>query len=614
MENPTEKIYSILQKIALEMGVSGIEFKVERPKDPSHGDLASNIALVLFKKVAEEQPHVARDARKASVQNSKNSRSLSESRHQSLKDNKNREESSFSSLANGLFFSSPLELAEKIVSILNTKYLIHNTDFDRVEIAAPGFINFYLSKSYLQNQVQNIIREESSFGTLGIGSGKTASVEFVSANPTGPLHIGNARGGPLGDVIANVLQKAGFKVTREYLHNDVGGQVDRLGEAIYFTIHPGQKQKDYEVQYQGEYVKELSEKVKEGLGEEDLNQEQFIEKAGKIAVELMLTEILKDCEDMGIKYDRVRKESDLREKVPDVLFKIKKFIKEKDGAEWFAPASNAASPDEFLKDRETVVKKSDGQYTYFASDIAYHNEKLMQNDIVIDILGANHSGHVPRLMAVSRALGFESDNLKVVLYQWIRLKRGEEIVKMSKRAGTFVTAREVLDEVGKDAFRFFLLMQNSSTHMDFDLELARKKASDNPVFYVQYAYTRISSIFAKTQNLELKNEYEADLRLLVAEEEIDLIRKLLIFPDLVREVAQNFSVNLLTNYALDLATQFHKFYEKHQVISASTSNVAGANAASQKNLTQARLALLKATQITLKNTLNLLGVSAPEKM
>jgi arginyl-tRNA synthetase len=537
MEDPKAKIYSILEKVVGEMGVHDSNFSVERPKDDSHGDFSSNIAMVLAK---------------------------------NLKKN-------------------PLELAKEIVEKLGSQ-----SEFEKIEAVAPGFINFYLSKKYLQSQVQDIIERGDDYGSLALGKGKKASVEFVSANPTGPLHIGNARGGPLGDALANVLVKVGYQVKREYLHNDVGGQVDRLGETIYFIIHPDQKPAEYEMQYLGEYVKELAQQVKEELedGQEDLSQSEFIEKAGKVAVKLMLAEILDDCALMGIKFDKVRKESELRKEVSEVLLKIKKVLKEKDGAEWFAPA------DEFLKDRETVVKKSDGQFTYFASDIVYHNEKMAANDLVIDVLGANHSGHVPRLKAVVKALGFNPDNLQVALYQWVRLKRGEEVVKMSKRAGSFVTAKEVLDEVGKDAFRFFLLTPRSQTHMDFDLELAKKKASDNPVFYVQYAYSRICSVFKKAP----AQSSNPDLSLLKTSEEIELIRHLLKLPYLIEEAVNSLEVNPLTTYALEIANLFHKFYETQKVIS------------DDQNLTQARLSLLKATQITLRNTLSLLGVSAPEHM
>jgi arginyl-tRNA synthetase len=542
MEEPKEKIYSILKKIASEMGANDISFLVEKPKVSGNGDFSANIALVLAK---------------------------------SLKKNP---------------FDLATEIAEKLQNL--------NSEFEKVEAVAPGFINFYLSSKYLQDQVRSIIEAGDTYGSINLGQDKRASVEFVSANPTGPLHIGNARGGPLGDVLANVLAKAGYEVTREYLHNDVGGQIERLGESIYFEIHPDQKPQDYEIQYQGSYIKELAETVKEQMEEaqEDLTQEQFIELAGKIAVELMLTEIIKDCEDMGIKFNIVRKESDLRREVPQILEKVKQSLKEKDGALWFAPN------DEFLKDRETVVKKTDGDFTYFASDIVYHAEKMARNDLVIDVFGSNHYGHVPRLKAVVKALGFDPDVLRVTLYQWVRLKRGDEVVKMSKRAGNFVTAREVLNEVGKDAFRFFLLTPRSQTHMDFDLELAKKKASDNPVFYVQYAYSRICSIFKKIDNENLIMESLADLSLLTTFEEIELIRHLLKLPYLIEESVKTLEVNPLTTYVLEIANLFHKFYEKQLVIS------------DDEKLTRARLALLKATQITLKNTLNILGVDAPEYM
>ena len=537
-----DEIKESLKKALNELGIEDIEPALERPKDSKNGDYSSSVALGLAKK---------------------------------------------------LDFKNPLDLAQKIVEILNNNKDLQD-NCSKIEAKAPGFINFYLSNKYLQNQLQEIIKRGDNYGLLEIAKGKKASVEFVSANPTGPLHIGNAVGGPLGDVIANVLTKAGYKVTREYLHNNVGGQVEHLGEAIYFELHPDQKTETYAVQYQGEYIKDLAKKVKEAMPkEDDLSESKFIEKAGEIAVELLLTEILKDCEDLGIKFDKVVKESDLRKEVPRVLLKIKKYIKQKDKAEWFAPN------DEFLKDRETVVKKSTGEYTYFASDIAYHDQKLANNDFAIDILGSNHSGHVPRLKAVVKALGYDPNNLRVILCQYVRLKKGTEFLKMSKRTGSFVTAREVLDEVGKDAFRFFLLRSSPETHLDFDLELAKRQASENPVFYIQYAYSRICSIFKKAPKISFSNP---DVSLLTAKEEVALIRQLLKLPLLIEEVSYTLAVHSFTNYALELATFFHKFYETQQVISEDS------------KLTSARLALIKATQITLKNTLDILGVSAPEKM
>src|SRR3989304_2102946 len=355
MKKTKEKIYSILKEIASQMEANDLAFSVETPKDKSHGDLASNIALVLYKNLAEGQSHVARDARKASLESSVEVRSLSESRRRKSEGYKNKIKSSFSSLANGPSFASPLELAEEIVKILTTDYSLLTTDFDKIEIASPGFINFYFSGKFLSSQVQSIISQGSNYGSSEIGKGlpagrqgKKASIEFVFANPTGPLHIGNARGGPLGDAIASVLSKAGYEVTREYLHNDVGGQVTKLGEAIYYTLNPDKKPEE-EIQYKGDYIKELSEKIQKQLPK-DIPKEEFVEKSGEIAVEIMLKEILEDCKLMGIKFDKIRKESDLRNEVESTLRKIQPYLKKQEGALWFAPASNAAAPDEFLKD------------------------------------------------------------------------------------------------------------------------------------------------------------------------------------------------------------------------------------------------------------------------
>lgn len=556
---PKDEISQSLKIALKELGIEDFEPVLERPKDTKNGDYTTNVAMVAFKKIKIPD-------------------SLLLKYPEIVKTN--------------FADHQPLTLAQYLAEILNTKFKTQNT-FSKIEAVKPGFINFYLSNKYLQDQVQNIIKQGDNYGSLTLGKGKKASVEFVSANPTGPLHIGNAVGGPLGDVIANVLSKSGYNVKREYLHNDVGGQVERLGEAIYFELNPGKKSESDEIQYQGEYVKELAQKVSKSLKVSHLSKEEFIEKAASNAVSIILEEILKDCKDMGIKFDIVRKESDLRQEVPEVLQKIDKFLVEKEGAKWFIPN------DEFLKDRETVVKKSDGEFTYFASDIAYHNEKMSKNSLVIDILGSNHSGHVPRLQAVVKALGFDVNTFKVILYQYVRLKRGSEVVKMSKRAGNFVTAREVLDEVGKDAFRFFLLRSAPETHMDFDLELAKRQASDNPVFYVQYAYTRICSIFAKVKS---NNFSSANVGLLTHKEEAALIRHLIKLPELIEKASHTLAVHTFTTYSMELATLFHKFYEAHRVISE------------DKKQTKARLALLEATRITLRNTLDLLGVSAPEHM
>lgn len=458
---------------------------------------------------------------------------------------------------------------------------------EKIELKG-SFINFWLTKTYLQNQVLEIEKLGVKYGSSNKFSGKAAKVEFISANPTGPLHIGNARGGPLGDVLANVLEKVGYKVTRQYLHNNVGGQVKQLGQTIYYTIFPDKKGEE-ELFYKGEYVQKLADKIKP-----QIKENMDFEEVGSIAVEILLLEIMEDVKAMGIKFDEVKKESDLRREVPTLIENLQKkgVVKEKEGALWFAPS------DEFLKDRETVVRKSDGEFTYFASDIVYHRDKFEDGtDLVVDVLGAGHFGHIPRLKAAINSLGFDVNKFKIIIYELVRIQRGGLVVKMSKRQGDFVTAREVLDIVGKDAFRYFLLTTGPSTHMDFDVELASKKANENPVFYVQYAYSRISSILR--QACDFGNP---SVELLKENEEIELIRQLTKFPELVEEVSRSFSVHFLTAYAYQLATLFHKFYESHKVLS------------DNQDLTAARVALLMSTKTVLKNTLDLLGVEAPEKM
>lgn len=505
---------------------TGEDVILESPRNESFGDYTTNIALVLGKKLGK----------------------------------------------------SPNEVADELVQ----KLLSEQIPLVKKIEAVGGFINFRLSEEYLQNQVIEIIKQGSKYGSSQKFSGKRASVEFVSANPTGPLHIGNARGGPIGDVLSNVLEKVGYKVTREYLYNDVGGQVEKLGQSVYYAINSDQKPKE-ELTYQGDYIKDLAKEVR------SKTKSNKPDELGKVAVEILFNEIMNDTKAMGIKFDKVTKESDLRKKVPKVLSSIKKFLKEKDRALWFA--------DNF------VVQKSDKEYTYFASDIAYHKEKFEDSDLVVDVLGGNHAGHVPRLQVAIKALGFDVSKFRVILYQYVRVKSGESAIKMSKRLGSFITAREVLKEVGRDAFRFFLLTSGPDTHMDFDLELAKKKARENPVYYIQYAYSRIHGIFLKKPNASLRDKNgSSNVSLLKEREELDLIRQLVRFPDLIEEISDSFSVHLLTGYALSLANLFHKLYETHQVISE------------DRVKTRARLALLSATAVILKESLTILGIEALERM
>ena len=544
-----DQILENLKKAVKELDYQVSDIVCTISKNPQFGDYTSNIALQLSKLKSKD-----------SKQNSQE-------------------------IANEIVSSIPPEarLAKGGMGQVSSKEYL-----EKVEVAGGGFINFFVKKEALANDLREILEKGENYGKSQKASGKKARVEYVSANPTGPLHIGNARGGPLGDVIANVLSSQGIEVLREYIDNNVGEQIKSLGATIKAKYHGNLVEEN---QYQGEYIDELVKGLTDQI--EGKNDEEL----GKLAVEQLYEEIMADCHQMGIKFDLVVHESDLRKEAPQIVAELKNtgVVKEKDGALWLAPS------DEFLKDRETVVQKSDGNYTYFTSDIVYHKQKFTSGaDPIIDVFGSNHHGHVPRLQAAMQALGFDPNKLKVVLYQYVRVKRGKQLVKMSKRAGNFITAREVVDEVGVDAFRFYLLRFAPQTHLDFDLELVKQHTNKNPVYYVQYAHARMVNILVKKGENEENTE---DLSLLIHPTETDLIKHLLSFPDLVQELASNLQVHQLTEYAIYLADLTNKFYESCPVLQAES-----------QQLKEARLALVKACKITLANTLGLLGVSAPERM
>lgn len=489
---------------------------------------------------------------------------------------------------------SPSEVAKQIeANFPKTGYL------EKVE-SVGGFLNFYLSPSYYYYQLSKILAREGLYYPK-IGGGLTARVEYISANPTGPLHVGNARGGPIGETLCRCLEKVGFNVLREYIENDIGGQVERLGKSVFYWYKDLFKKSDEafpEDGYKGDYVKELAQEAAEKFGERLLEKEDTAVKIlADFSVEKLHKETIKIAQSLGIKFDLVVQESSFLNsgrtlEVIDFLTK-NKLVKKLSGALWFAPR------DEFLEDRECVLVKSNGQLTYFANDIAYHKMKFEDDPaLVVDVFGSNHHGHVPRLQAAISSLGFDVARFKVILYQYVRVKRGEEVVKMSKRAGHFVTAQEVLSEVGKDAFNFFMLLTSASTHLDFDLSLAKQESEKNLCFYVQYAFARSHNILEKTPLLPSSPNYP----LLSAPEELRLIKKIVSLTEIVEEVSQSLEVHQLSHYALSLADDFHRFYEKCPVLSA------------EGNLRSARLGLVKATNITLKETLSLLNVSAPERM
>ncbi len=484
---------------------------------------------------------------------------------------------------------SSIEIANEILEkIQNDSSLMEI--LEKVEVAGPAFINFYLKNEILTKDLEEIEKLGDDYGKSDRYNGQEARVEYVSANPTGPMQVGNGRGGPLGDSLANVLTSQGYKVTREYLHNDVGNQVTILGATIKALIEGRELEESH---YKGEYVKELAEALKGAVsGKSD-------EEMGQLAVELNFKEIMEDCERLGLKFDEFYKESELRKEAPQVIEELRKkgVLKKKDDALWLAPS------DEFLKDRETVVVKSDGGYTYFTADVVYHQKKMATGaDLVINILGADHHGHVPRLQAAISALGFDVNKFKPLVYQYVRIRKGGEVVKLSKRAGNLITVREVLDEVGKDAFRFAMLSYAPTTHIDFDLDLFKEQSSKNPVYFVQYAHARMCSILGQ---MDKGSDYmdEVDLSLIKEDKELDLVRHLLRLPDLLAEIVSSYQVHHLTRYSVELAEKFHSFYEAHQVLKAGN-----------MELIKARLALVRSTKVTLKNVLTLLGVDAPEKM
>jgi arginyl-tRNA synthetase len=351
---------------------------------------------------------------------------------------------------------------------------------EKAEVAGPGFINFTFKRSVWQNSLLEIFASLATFGRSKGGQGKKVVIEFISANPTGPLHIGNARGGPMGDVIASLLQWTGHQVTREYYVNDVGGQIDKLGESLWCELHPEQASTEAR-HYSGGYVQEIAQAAQQKLGKklsgDEAEQKRML---GRFGIDFLFEEIKKDCKDMGIHFDSyVHEKTLLISKATDEILNLLKeqgATQEKEGALWFVPDGEGKDA---LEDRESVLVRSNGRPTYFANDIAYHVGKYRQGyDRLINVWGSNHHGHVPRIQAAVKALGHDPARIETALYQYVRVKRGNDLVKMSKRAGNYVTAREVLDEVGCDSFRFFLLMRAAGSHLDFDIELAKTQSQE----------------------------------------------------------------------------------------------------------------------------------------
>jgi arginyl-tRNA synthetase len=493
----------------------------------------------------------------------------------------------------------PLALAEQV-----SKHIVPPPEVERVWIAPPGFINFTLREDWLSTEVESIVTTGGSYGDLELGKGTNVQLEFVSVNPTGPLHVGHGRGAVLGSTLANVLSAAGYDVEREYYINDMGAQITNFGRSLYARYQQCLgKQVDIPPDgYHGNYMIDLAREVVQEQGDRFLclPDGEAVSRLGQVGVAKIMQTIKHDLELLDVVFDNWFSEASLYQgeqygKAMELL-RGGGYVVEKENATWFESSSLG-------EDKDNVLVRGDGSPTYFASDVAYHYDKFLERkfDKVIDIWGADHQGHVPRMKAVLRALGCDPEQLKVIICQLVTLRRGEELVKVSKRSGDIITLREVIEEVGPDPCRFIFLSRSADSQMDFDMELAKKQSADNPVYYVQYAHARIASILRLAKQREIDHS-QGDVSLLTTEPELTLIRRLILLPELVERVAVTLEPHHLPYYAQDLATAFHSFYKQCRVVSE------------DEGLTKARLKLVEATQTVLARVLRLMGMSAPEKM
>jgi arginyl-tRNA synthetase len=524
-------------------------FEVEAPKHPEHGDLATNAAMLLAKQA--KMP--------------------------------------------------PRKVAEIIVKNLAAPEGM----LAKVEIAGPGFINFFLTDGFWRGVIMEIHRQGRAYGDSDLGRGRQVQVEFVSANPTGPLHIGHGRGAALGDALANLLTATGHQVVREYYINDVGNQILTLGKSLYYRLREFQGEAiEFPADgYQGDYMKDLARDYLKQGGDifwGPPREEDFLV-LGRYAAQVILDGIKQDLEDFGVRFDTWFSEMELyrRDLVEESfrLMKAKGFLYEHEGALWFKATA-------FGDEKDRVVRRGTGATTYFASDIAYHLYKFQQGyDLAVDLWGADHHGYVPRLQAAVEALGY-AGRVKVILVQLVSLVRHGEPVAMTTRGGTFVTLREVLDEVGQDAARFIFLTRRSDAHLEFDLEVAKEQSSENPVYYVQYAHARLASVFRQAAALGISMAPPDPERfpLLTLPEELSLLKMLAGYPELVEAAARFLEPHRITYFLTELASQLHSYYYKHRFISE------------DPDLTQARLWLVYAIKIVLAHGLGILGVTAPEAM
>jgi arginyl-tRNA synthetase len=568
-----EKILREILKKTVDAQQSGVGIEIEIPKEEGFGDLSTPVAMGLAKPLKKP----------------------------------------------------PREIAEDIVNAIKKipprPPLLKGGEggfeiFEKIDIAGPGFMNFTFSKKYLCDELRQLIEKQDSFLIEDIGKGRRVQIEFVSANPTGPLHLGHGRGAALGAALSNLLEEAGYRVEREYYINDAGRQVRLLGMSVFAKYKQliGIEYPFIEDGYRGEYIEDLAKEFKESqkskVKGQELKDKELLEEITDFSYKKMLDAIKKDLEDFGVFFDSWQSEKELYQKAEDRSqksevensideLKRKGYIYEKDGAVWFKST-------EFGDDKDRVIIKREGDYTYFAPDIAYHRKKVEKGfDEIIDIWGADHHGYIPRMQAVIQALGYPKEHLRVLLVQMVTLLRGGKPVQMSKRAGEFITLREVMDEIGADTTKFLFLTRRSDSHLEVDIEVAKAQSSENPVYYVQYAHARINSIFEKTKESSWLmahgswNDFNGDL---FNEDEMRIIKKLLLYPMMFRNAAIAHEPHRITFYLQEIAGMFHPYYHKHRVVSEDL------------EITKARLALCKAIQIVLRHGLKILGVKAPKRM
>ena len=534
---------------ALEEAAPPDGHQISVPKHEAHGDFSSNIALVLASRMGKK----------------------------------------------------PREVAELIAQRLEASQL-----FSKVEVAGPGFINMFVRSEVWQEAIKRIVAAGSAYGCSNAGGGVKVLVEFVSANPTGPLHVGHGRGAAVGDSLARILRAAGYDVTTEYYVNDAGNQMRTLGLSVFLRYREllGETVDFPDHCYQGEYIKEIAASILEEEGERlrGLGEEAAVAFCTDRAVEEILAGIKADLDSFDVGFDNWFSERTLHAsgKVEQALEELKAagHLYEQDGALWFRSTA-------FGDEKDRVVRRSNGDLTYFAADIAYHKDKLDRGfELLVDIWGADHHGYVPRVKAAISALGGRPQSLHVLLVQLVNLMEAGEKKAMSTRAGEFVTLKAVLDEVGRDAARFIFLTRKCDSHLDFDLDLARQQSQENPVYYVQYAHARLCSVFrkAREQGVSMKPVDEIDTSLLKEKEEMEILQKLDSFPFVVAESAKALEPHRISFYLTELAAMLHGYYTKFRFISGDA------------ELTQARLLLAQGARQVVQNGLHLLGVSAPETM